>query len=213
MLGIAELLRGLDFILKSENLRALQQSLLNEGTDIQHGSGDGGLFFDKLEILLVGIAKNGGKRGERGLIIVARFEKEEFPASQVNLCEAQVEIGFQLGVGESFDFVHEELAGIHRLLGDNDKSFGFENIEKRLIDRECDLGGGGGGVLVFGFGLRFRNGKQAGGAAEVRYQLTDGCASSSAREKNRIVQAAGGEAAAGIGINTGHAEIRVGQQS
>ncbi len=77
VLGAAEFLRGLDLVLERENFRVLLQSLLNQRADIHSGSGDGGLFLDNPEILLIRIAENRGKGGKQSLVIVARFEQQE----------------------------------------------------------------------------------------------------------------------------------------
>ena len=69
---------------------------MNQRADIHSGSGDGGLFLDNPEILLIRIAENRGKGGKRSLVIVARFEQQELSTCQVDVCEAQVEIGLQL---------------------------------------------------------------------------------------------------------------------
>lgn len=45
MLGAAELLRGLDFVLKRENFGALLQCLLNKRENIGRGGGDGSLLL------------------------------------------------------------------------------------------------------------------------------------------------------------------------
>ena len=62
--GAAEFLRGFDFVLQRSDFRALVQSLLDEREDIQRGSRDRGWLLDELKILLIRIAKNGGKCGE-----------------------------------------------------------------------------------------------------------------------------------------------------
>jgi len=83
----------LDLVLKCEDFRTLLEGLLNERENIQFGRGHGRLFLNELEILLIRIAKNGGKCGKRRLVIVASFEQQELTACQVNAGETQVQFG------------------------------------------------------------------------------------------------------------------------
>ena len=199
--GAAEFLRGFNFVLESSDFRALLQSLLDEREDIQRGGRDRGRLLDELKILFIRVAKNRGKRGERSLVMGMRFQKQELSACQVNPRETQIEFGLQLGIGERLDLVDEELAGIDSLLRHGHQRLGFQHIVKSLVDRQDDLGCGGSGVLIFGLGLVFGVREQVRGAAEVGDQLADSRASRGAREKNRIVETTGGEAAPGIGVD------------
>jgi len=72
------------------------------------------LFLDELEILFIRVAKNRGKRGERSLVVVMRFQQQELSACQVNPRETQIEFGLKLGIGERLDLIDEDLAGIDR---------------------------------------------------------------------------------------------------
>src|SRR6266851_7680919 len=141
-----------------------------------------------------------------------RLQEQELSAREVNAGKAQIEVGLEFGVGESFYLVNEELTGIDGLLRDDNESLCFQDVVESLVDHESDLGGGSRGVLIFGFGLRFGAGEQIPGAAEVGDQLADRGAGGGAREKDGIVQAAGGEAAAGVGVHSGDAEIGVGEE-
>jgi len=66
--------------------------------------------------------------------------------------------------------------------------------------------------LIFGLGQVIGAGKQIRGPTKVGDQLAGGRASRGAREKNRIVESTGGEAAPGIGVYRGDVEIGVGEQ-
>ena len=77
MFGAAEFLRGFDLVLERRDFRALLQSLLDEREDIQRRSRDRGRLLNELKILFIRVAENCGKRGERSLVVVMRFQKQE----------------------------------------------------------------------------------------------------------------------------------------
>src|SRR6266481_125780 len=213
MFGAAEFLRGFDFVLKRRDLRSLLQGLLNEREGVQNRGSNRGELLNELKILFIRVAEDRRKGGERSLVIVMRFQQQEFSAGQVNPRETQIEFGLQLGVSERLDLVDEELAGVDHLLGHGHQRLGFQHIVKSLVHRQDDLGRGGCGILIFGLGLVFGAGEQVRGAAEIGDQLADGRASRGAWEKNRIVKATGGKAAPGIGVYRSDAEIGVGRSA
>src|ERR1700675_4092224 len=116
MFGAAEFSGGFDFVLEQRDLRTLLQGLLNEREGVQNGGSNRGGLLNELKILFIRVAEDRGKGGERSLVIVMSFQQQELSACQVNPSETQIEFGLQLGVGERLDLVHQELAGVDRLL-------------------------------------------------------------------------------------------------
>src|SRR5579864_7219253 len=186
--GAAKFLRRFYFELQGLNFRPLLHGLLDERLDIGSRRNQRSCFLNKLEILLVGITEDRGKRGKRRLIIVASFEHEQLGARQLDFGEAEVELGFEFGVGQGLHFVNQSLPGIYGFLRDTDQRLGVQRIVEGLIDGQKDIRAGSCGILVFGFGTEFGAGKQVGGAAKIGDQLAYGGASGGAREKSGIVQ-------------------------
>ena len=93
-----------------------------------------------------------------------------------------------------------------------DQSLRVERIVKGLIHGQEDVRACGRRILIFGFGAEFRTGKQITRAAEVGDELVDAGAAGRAREKDGIIQKAGGDTAPGIRIHSGEAQIGIGQE-
>jgi hypothetical protein len=212
VLGAAEFLRGLDLELERLDFGTLDERFLDEGTDVRIGLSDRSGVFDELEILLVGKSENGGKVGERDLIVVLGLEEEELGAGEFDIGKTEIDFRLQFGVGEGLDFVDESLAGTDGFLRDSDKRFGFERIVKGLVDNEQNVGAGGGRVLILGFGAVLGAGKQIGGAAEIGDELADSGTTGGTGVNGRVVESTSGNAAAGVGIDGRETEVGGGQQ-
>ena len=102
-----------------------------------------------------------------------RFEQEKFAARQIDVGKTEIDLRFELGVGQRLNFVDERLPGAHGLFGHGDESLGFQRVVEGLIDDQKNVGASGCGILVLGLGSEFGAGEQIGGAAEVGDKLAD----------------------------------------
>src|SRR4029077_2653247 len=104
------------------------------------------------------------------------------------------------------------LAGIYGLVSNGDELARFQAIVEGAIDSNGDVGSGGGGSFVFGFGGEFGTGEEIGSAAEVGDELADGGACGGTGEDDGIVKAAGGDAATRFGIDASETEVSSGEK-
>jgi hypothetical protein len=117
MLGTAEFFRGLHFVPQSLDLGSQIQGLLDQRSHVRYRGSDRNGRFRGNKGLTIGIPEDGGKSGKGGFVIVLRVQFEEFRAGHIYLGEAQVQIRFQLSLGQSLDLIHHEPPRFHRVLG------------------------------------------------------------------------------------------------
>ena len=148
------------------------------------------------------------KGRQRGILVVLRIEQEQFGLRQVDVGEAEVEFRFEFALEQGAHLVGDGLPLFHRLLGDGQDRLRLKSVVKGLINGEQDLFFRGQRVLVLCLGGQVGAGDEVGGASEIGEELADHRSGCSALVDDRIVQGAGRDARAGIGIDRGEIHRR-----
>src|SRR5579864_1475037 len=96
--GGLELSCRLIFVAQSEQFRTTRERLRNKIVNIPRWSHERGRVFHDLKILQVRKTQHRCQRSIRGILVVLRVQQKQLRLRQVNVCEAQVELRFQLAV-------------------------------------------------------------------------------------------------------------------
>ena len=116
VLGGVILLRRFNLKLQRLQFRPLLQRLHDQRRDFGSRRLHRFIRALQIEVLLVLIPENRRERGQRRLKIVLRLEQQQFRPRHIDLREAQIEVGPQLGVGKRLDLIDERLPSVIGLL-------------------------------------------------------------------------------------------------